>query len=70
MPTEEIKLKRYPDRRFFWGIALTIIPEWANLYIQEVNKDRILDKKKLPSAKTISITNNWLNRLKVHDYQS
>ena len=33
MPTDEIELKRYPDRKFFWGLALTVLPKWSNAYI-------------------------------------
>ena len=38
LPDDEIDLKRYPDRRFFWGVALTIMPHWSQTYIAEVVK--------------------------------
>ena len=36
MPDEEIALERYPDRGFFWGVALTILPNWSRSYIKQV----------------------------------
>ena len=32
LPVEEMILDRFPDREFFWGIAFTIRPEWAQTY--------------------------------------
>ena len=26
MPDREINWERYPDRKWFWGVALTVIP--------------------------------------------
>jgi hypothetical protein len=40
MPSNEIELERYPDRKFFWGVALTIIPKWSRTYIQQVVHQR------------------------------
>ena len=29
LPVEEMEAGTYPDRNFFWGIASTILPDWA-----------------------------------------
>jgi len=36
MPSDEIELGRYPDRKWFWGVALTILEDWSRSYIKEV----------------------------------
>ena len=42
---EEMRLGRFPNKEFFWGVAFTIIPLWAKAYHQRVLDDRSLNKK-------------------------
>ena len=35
---KDIDTGKYPDKEFFWGLAFTIIPDWANKYNSEVIK--------------------------------
>ena len=30
LPSNEMDLKRFPNRDWFWGVALTVVPHWAN----------------------------------------
>jgi hypothetical protein len=32
MPYEEMRIGRYPDRDYFWGMAFTLNPQWSNKY--------------------------------------
>ena len=36
MPAEEMDNGRFPDKRFFLGVAHTILPNWSRQYTQEV----------------------------------
>ena len=36
LPTDEIDQGRFPDKAFFWGVAFTIIPDWAQEYTSKV----------------------------------
>ena len=67
---KEIAQRRYPPRKFFWGIALKVIPEWAKTYIDTVIKSREYVPKRNLEAKTIAPTDNWINKITKHDYIS
>ena len=56
LPDDEIELERYPDRKFFWGVALTIIPQWSRAYINEVLHQRHEEKLKAGPVKMIQIS--------------
>ena len=32
LPSDEMDLGRWPDRKFFWGIVFTVRPAWGNDY--------------------------------------
>lgn len=65
MLSEEIELERYPDRLFFWGVALTVLPEWSNNYIDKVIRMRkeLSRMHNLKKAKTIRISDDWMKQL-------
>ena len=36
LPTDEMDEGRYPNKEWFWGILCTVIPEYANAFIDKV----------------------------------
>ena len=72
MPSAESEQGRYPDRKFFWGVALTVLPQWSNQYIDQVIHERkeAARKRNFPNPKKISISSGWLAQLQQHDYVS
>ena len=71
LPAEEMDLGRYPDRRFFWGIAFTVQPRWANIYFEKVIEQRNKIKPyNFDIKKTISISSEWIEKLSQHDFKS
>ena len=70
LPDKEMDLGRYPDRKWFWGLALTLVPKWARSFVLTVHKVRKEHKRKLPAARLISMSHLWIKRLSQHDYQS
>lgn len=64
LPVDEMEEGRFPDREFFWGVALTTCPNWANLYIEKVIKARHAeDPHRFDNAKTINVSAGWLAKL-------
>ena len=70
LPTDEIAFGRYPDRRFFWGVAFTVIPRWSTAYLKQVEHERNMERNKIPAARTIRISDKWAASLEQHDFQS
>ena len=64
LPAEEMDDGQYPDRAFFWGIAFTVLPTWANNYY-----DMVIEKKRKEvvenpaNRKVISITPAFREKL-------
>ena len=48
LPIDEMDTKRYPDKKWFWGIAFTTIPTWAWKYHNAVLDQRAKQEKKDP----------------------
>ena len=40
LPDDEMDEGKFPDRNFFWGLAFTVIPEWAKRYHKQVEDNR------------------------------
>ena len=38
LPSEEMDLGRWPDRRFFWGVLSTLRGDWVDRYVGEAVK--------------------------------
>ena len=36
LPAEDMDAGEYPARKFFWGVAFAILPEWAKEYYDAV----------------------------------
>ena len=65
LPTNEMNEGRFPDKEFFWGIAFTVLPTWANLYTSKVLANRHQEKPEDPNeTKTIKVSNKWLEKLR------
>ena len=72
MPLDEMRLGRFPDKQWFWGVCFTLIPAWARSYDKKVkdirasqNKVNIRDETKL-----IRVSDKWLDDLRRYDYKS
>ena len=37
LPVPDIESGYFRDRIFFWGVALTVLPDWSNAYIKEAD---------------------------------
>ena len=60
---------KFPNREFFWGVAFTIIPIWANQYTKLVMKKHYnVNKPNLTNEKLIAVSDNWLKKLSLHDF--
>ena len=71
MPDNEMDLGKYPNREWFWQLAFTIIPEWADSYALAVNINRnAMVTKKPNETKVITVSQKWQDKLKVHDFKS
>ena len=44
LPSDEMDVMRFSNRELFWGIALTVVPYWANKYVRTVLDNRIREK--------------------------
>ena len=60
----------FPDSDFFWGIAFTVNPFWSGEFFDESNKIREMNPKRLLPAKVINISQNWKNKLIIHNFTS
>ena len=38
LPHDEMCDKKFTDKEFFWGLAFTLRPSWANTYFDQVQK--------------------------------
>ena len=64
LPTEEMDLGRWPDRRWFWGVIASLIPTWVDTYVAKciVERNKI-DLVKRTQKKTIVISDRWRAKL-------
>ena len=44
LPSDDMNLKKFPNREWFWGVALTEEPHWANKYVRKVLDNRMQEK--------------------------
>ena len=58
------------DRKFFWHLCHTIIPEWTTKYILEVKRLRKLDRQLMPEVKLVTIADEWLEHIEEHDLET
>ena len=71
LPTCEMNVGRYPNREYFWGVAFTIIPIWANQSTKLVMSKRYAQvSPDLNAAKIINVSENWIRKLSQHDFTS
>ena len=55
---------RYPDKEFFWAIAFTIVPEWAQSYSKQVIDARVgKGNNNFANKKVLMVTPVWMERL-------
>lgn len=40
MPTNLMRVGRWPDRLFFWSVLSTLALKWTNKYLKELAKGR------------------------------
>ena len=40
LPTEEMDLQRWPDRKFLWGVLNTLRGDWVEQYVSKTQKQR------------------------------
>ena len=62
LPVVDIETGYFRDRIFFWGIALTVLPEWSNAYIKEANTVRERFGS-IDRPHTITISDEWAQKL-------
>ena len=60
----------FSDRRFTWGILLTMRKEWAESYYDAAISFQNRPKKKPPERQLITISKAWVKRLTEHDFNT
>ena len=68
LPTAELEMERHCDKKFFWGVAFTITPEWAEEYYQKIKRSRKKEKK--VAKKVIKISAKHRDLMLKHDFKS
>ena len=62
---------RFPDKRFFWGIAFTVLPTWSTRYHKKVLDNRAKEEKVNPNdSREIKISDKWKDELMKYDFKS
>jgi hypothetical protein len=71
MPSDEMDLGRYPDRRFFWGVLSTVRRDYVEEYVTRCCKQRDgLHLEKRLECKQVAISGAWRQKLMEHDFAS
>ena len=71
LPSEEMDLGRWPDRRFFWGVLSTLRRDWVEQYTSEAVSQRDgMHLIKRMDCKAIKISGGWKQKLLAHDFAS
>ena len=60
----------FSDRHFMWTIIFNQHKEWADKYFKEVMDFRHSVPKVAPTEKMITVTDDWLQKLKAFDYST
>ena len=61
---------RFPNKEFFWGIAFNLKSDWANQYYSQCMKIRESTHSFPIVKKTIIVSEDWKNKLMLHDFHS
>ena len=61
LPAEEMdEGEKYPDRKFFWGVAFTVLPDWSEKYYKAViDKKRREIKENPNNKKTVAVSERF-----------
>ena len=71
LPADEMDLKRYVDREFFWGVALTVCRPWAKKYISTVIANREMqERNNLQEKKLVVVSAKWGAKLSQFDQKT
>ena len=71
LPSKELDLGRWPDRRFFWGILSTLQSDWVKEYSRICGEKRdIIQRRGKMKARNLNLGKHWKVRLMEHDFAS
>ena len=72
LPVDEMNVGKYPDKKWFWSMAFTLIPNWAKAYHKRVQDQRAFVEKPNPydDKKLIKISDKWMGKLLEFDFKS
>ena len=71
LPHREMQQNRMPDKKFFWAVVFTCLPQWCRRYHNLVLDQRAKQAKKDVNAKhLVKVTDEWMKKLLQFDHKS
>ena len=68
---EEMAMERFPDRVYFLKILYTVLPKYADKFLDKVMEARYRAKPHdFQEKKVINVSSFWMDKLREHKYQS